>query len=545
MCGLAAFLNEGSVTNLQFIRDSLRILEYRGYDSCGYFIKRKNIWHKNYSLNKLDVPHYTWTPRLGLIHTRWADSGPATLKNAHPIQYENFFVVHNGNVQGSISYENIDTEIIAKALNNISIQHSCLSYPEMLYKLVHSISGDYAFAAATLSDDIILFAKTNKRLTLSADLKYLASDPACFDGYCGEYFELPDNCYGILANKTAQLYNFRGESILETLLGDRYQVHKKETESTMLDEIREQRNFVPRHDLKNYKKGKLTIFGCGSSYNAAVFAKPYLKRYDVDIDVEYSSFLRYGFDKSDQYLAISQSGETYDTYIAAAHLPKEKLALLTNNANSLIARMAGQVFNLDLGAENAVAATKTFTGSVLALCGMSIFSLFDKLWSRETFDNAVFTDYSNALYLLASAKHCFVFGDYWNFGAALEVALKFKEVAMLHAEAMVANEIKHGPICLTGPDFLNVFLTNSPSEDILRNMKQIKSRGGKILVIQTDTVGDYYDLANEVISLPDCGPPIINHLLQVVVAQKLSYDTALLKKLNPNRPVGLAKAITV
>lgn len=558
MCGIAAFINEGTSRNWDFIKDALASLEYRGYDSCGYFISDGQDFEVSHALKKEDlfekeksgIPEIDegLEPTYGLIHTRWADTGKASLENAHPIQYGDVYVVHNGNVNSTFKDTGlkIDTEIIARYFYH---GKGTLSKPEHFLEVLRAqltdLSGDFAFVIAVENSECLLFAKTNKRLCLSEDCSMLASDPACFYGYNDNYFELPENCYGVITRESVQIFNFDNTKI-DTVV--RWKVPHRRTNGTMLSEIAEQASLKLKHLLKKEIDiaARNLIFGCGSSYNAAMFARPWLNEICPLTQVEYASSLKEGVPPEYQnFIAISQSGETYDVIKAVENLKRydcNDIVLLTNTEDSSLSKMVPVKCNVNMGTESAVAATKTFSATSWELA--SINPTVATRVPLEALNKVLRLPVHLIVDKIYNFRHCFVFGNYWSYGAALECALKLKEVALIHAEGMIADEIKHGPICLTGPDFLNIFLTQHRSDAIIKNMKQIKSRGGIILVLQSEA-GSYNEFANFVVNTPDTGCLFWTVLLQVIFIQRISREIALLKNLNPDRPVGLAKAVTV
>lgn len=563
MCGIAAFVNTGKESNRQFILNAFQNLEYRGYDSCGYLLANyeNTLCRKSLEIFK-EISNTSWTPTYGLAHTRWADTGAAVLANAHPINVNGIYIVHNGNVDSiTEKYEvDVDTEIIGHVLSSEFKTANKFTAPNYvaLNLAMQELTGEFAFVAACEHNPVLYFGCNKKRLCLSDDLQMLASDPSVFAGYCDEYYELSSNDgyrFGTIYADAFNIYDHHGNNISSTVLAfkNKKKVYSRQNNTSMLEEIYEQATMQMPQFVDDYPYDN-TIVACGSSYNAALSIYTWL--YYKGCSIEYATMMRDAYCYSRNYLFISQSGETYDLLRVAEKLPR--FNLLTNTPSSHLSELAYYSYDLKAGTENGVAATKTYTATVIALAQMfgliadEEYSADDyiKAW-QKTIPDALSVDNTKVVQEILDHEHIFVFGDADTYGAACEVALKLKEVALTHAEAMLADEVKHGPICLTGPNFLNIFLTSHRSDDIIKNMKQIKARGGKIITLQSSHCASqklYDDVSDYVITIPDTNrdtDEVFNMLSKVIFFQKVVHDVAIAKGLNPDRPKGLAKAVTV
>jgi glucosamine--fructose-6-phosphate aminotransferase (isomerizing) len=312
---------------------------------------------------------------------------------------------------------------------------------------------------------------------------------------------------------------------------------------------------------------KIFLFGCGSSYNAALLGKYYIEQIaGIPTEIEYASELVYRpmlQPKNTLFVGISQSGETADTLRAMELLfDKQKVIGITNNKDS-------RAYNnfpcllLEAGQEIGVAATKTFTLTCTTLLqlalrlaevqGMHIIGpdlqlLHYYVGEILNSDNQLaklmeistqISKYRHALYLARSQ----------NYPIALEGALKLKEVSYIHAEAMPAAEMKHGPIALIDDDTISIFIITNQRDNlqakVINNMQEIKARGGKIIAI-TDplTTSSVWKIADSYFCIPKC-----HEYLQPIVAnialQLIAYYTATILGRNVDRPRSLAKSVTV
>jgi glucosamine--fructose-6-phosphate aminotransferase (isomerizing) len=311
---------------------------------------------------------------------------------------------------------------------------------------------------------------------------------------------------------------------------------------------------------------EIIILGCGSSYNAALLGRKFIEDYaGIRTSVEYASEFtsrRIGLYASDAlFITISQSGETKDVLEAVKHIKTaytaDRILAITNTEHSKLARESGHLLLLNAGLEQGVAATKTFTATIAALVETASRFTYDRMFPRKreamlskelpaaiaevtapSFKKRIkeladsLSDFENVLFL----------GRGLHYPTAREAALKLKEVAYVHAEAMPAAEMKHGPIALIDDKTLSVFIvtdTGGGLEKILANVEEIRSRNGQVLVIGDDDFqkGHY-------LTIPKVDP-LIQPILVSVVLQLFAYYVAVKRGCNVDKPRSLAKCVTV
>jgi len=335
----------------------------------------------------------------------------------------------------------------------------------------------------------------------------------------------------------------------------------------MRSEIEEQTKPYESFDNPSLKPVKIKLFGCGSSYHAALLGRHYLEFIaGIPCSVEYATEVGYlPLNSSDYYIGITQSGETKDTISALDKPIRQKLfpnrLVITNNENCRIVKENLAIF-LNCGPEKGVAATKTFTHSCLALLNLAVnwcdhnsLCIHD---SKTEFPKAIqnVINKEDDIQYLAQEIHR---NNYHNilylargmmYPIAKEGALKMKEVAYRHAEAMHSSEIKHGAIALIDPSVLSIFLITNQDDkyvrQVLNNLEEIKARDGKVLVICDSQSYDEVEKsgADWMFVVPDINP-YLQPLVVNVALQLLAYHVAILDNIDVDHPKNLSKCVTV
>ena len=314
---------------------------------------------------------------------------------------------------------------------------------------------------------------------------------------------------------------------------------------------------------------RITIVACGTSWHAGLVAEYLFEdAARIPVEVEYASEFRYRnpvINKGDIVIAISQSGETADT-LAAIKLAKEKGAFvfgICNVVGSSIAREADSGAYTHAGPEIGVASTKAFTTqlTLITMMGLRLGQLrgtissqdFERVGKQLTklpkliegvlkYDSLIqeiareYKDATNFLYL----------GRGYNFPAALEGALKLKEISYIHAEGYPAAEMKHGPIALIDENMPVVVIATNKGhyEKIVSNVQEIKSRNAKIIAIVSKGDESVKLLSDHVIEIPEITESLVP-ILASVPLQLLSYHIAIMRGCNVDQPRNLAKSVTV
>ena len=426
---------------------------------------------------------------------------------------------------------------------------------------------------------------------IGKDEHYLASDASPLVGHTDEVVYLNDHEIAVITADQFQLRHQNGgsnaknvrvleQSAIDTDLG--------EFEHYMLKEIFEQ-----PIAMENALRGRLdddeatAVFGglnmdpqqlrridrivltaCGTSWHSGLVGEYLIEEFArIPVEVEYASELRYRnppMGDRTMVFAITQSGETADTLAAMRECKRKGHPTLAicNVVGSTIAREADGGIYLHAGPEIGVASTKAFTSQVTVLTLLALFmgrmrnlsypagkriishlrAMPDKL--RETLK--CFDAVKEVARKYYTAENFLYMGRLYNFPVALEGALKLKEISYIHAEGYPAAEMKHGPIALIDEDTPSVFIAPRCGiyPKVMSNLQEVKARRGPVIAIACEGDDKIADLADDVIYIPD-----VDEYLQPLVAsiplQLLSYQIALLRGCNVDRPRNLAKSVTV
>jgi len=519
MCGILGYI--GDREPYEVICNGLKAVEYRGYDSVGVYAGKilKKVGDVDSFLKNLD--RNLSMPIIA--HTRWATHGKVEDKNAHPHEYGDVILVHNGTVDLH-PFPNLksdtDSERIAAYLDSMGG-----SFLDRLKNL--NLNGTYALVIFYKKDkDKLYFAKKDTPLIIGIgnNEMFLSSDIAAFIDYTTKYIRLEDGDYGYITKNEYKIYNKGIEVKREIKEYDKKQDAKKGNFfHFMLKEIHDQLELLPEiisqkipEDVFDIlKNNRIDVIAAGSSYNAGLFIK-YLTNYDLSVYIssEYSYLMR----NPEYLLAISQSGETLDT-IKAVKLAKSKgakIISITNYLGSTLASLSDFIIPLGVGIEKGVAATKTFFSTILIG-----YKLINKI-NIEKIKAAILEGMNKNVEIIDQDSKIFFLGKGINYPIALEGALKFKELVYCHAEGLPAGEMKHGPLSLFDKQAYVLFIK---SEDSIYNYEEIKARGARVNLI---------DFSNEY--------PQISTL---VYFQRLAYQNAVYRNQDPDKPRFLAKSVTV
>ncbi len=547
MCGIAAYINNEQ--GLEFLKSALVNLQYRGYDSGGIYLnwgKDKNIrkrWEGPFSEERLKLEQYSLPPApplFGLAHTRWATHGKSCAKNTHPIRSGRVVIVHNGTLEnfeqhstrivnkGAWLHTETDTEVIA-AYIDLFIGHGSI-LRDAVKKTIEVLDDIGAFVVCC-DKSVEIIAYTDGPPLFYTINGLVCSSLAEFDGF-SEYARAisPGSPIELTSEAiTYQLDKLELDKTVEIIsVPEKVERFTNTSTYNMFSEIKEQQgltiNPVP------FLGQRMVIVGCGSSYYAGMMAAKFLREWDADVSVEYATEVQF-CRLVDTYILVSQSGESKDVIDFAKRLNREwKQRLLTESdlSNIIVVQNKDQsplsqvfdgeceVVNIGVGPEIGVAATKTFTASYLSLIGAQ-----GPINNMEVTDSVLdYCDLNGKM--ISRFKNVLILGTGEYYPLALEFALKLKEIAQIHAEAMPAAEIKHGPIALIDKDTLTVVLNPPGNEQVENNIRQIAARDGVVINVESD-------------SLLDC----------VLKVQLISYFATLDKGLDCDKPRNLAKTVTV
>lgn len=602
MCGIVGYIGKKPV--LPILISSLRRLEYRGYDSFGFFTLNNSESFLLKKVGKISeweekLSDINFDGSVGIGHTRWATTGEVTEANAHPHCdcKGDIFLVHNGIIEnyrelkdnlikeGHKFTSETDTEVFCHLIE----KYFKGNLEEAVRESLKGVKGNYGIAVISKKDPRkIVLARLGAPLLIgvSNGEYFVASDPAAMVSYTRQVITLDDNEIAVISPDNHLILK---EKPIEKIDWEIQEAEKKGFSHFMLKEIFEGPDIIKesikgRIDLdmglarlggleqvsdRLNKVRKLILVGCGTARYAAMAGECMLEEYaKVSTKVEIASEFRYRkpiLGERTAVLAISQSGETADTLEAVKEARRKgSLALgLVNVVGSSITRETDAGVYNRAGLEIGVAATKSFVSqlAILALLSVSlgrkremslvmgkrILEELQKLpsLSRKIIEQA---DYIKDLAQKYSKYRNFIYlGRKYNYPVALEGALKLKEIAWkVHAEGASGGEIKHGPIALIDENFPAVCIC--PSDSVYDKMKnaidQIKSRDGKILAIATEGNKEIQNLVDDVIYIPktlEMLTPILSAIPLHLFAAYLGLELGL----DIDKPRNLAKSVTV
>ena len=604
MCGIIGIASNKPVS--MNIINSLKKLEYRGYDSAGLATLDKNeIDEKKCSGRVEELEKILFKKpsdgNLGIGHVRWATHGVPNVVNAHPHSSEIVSVVHNGIIENSDELKKelelkglkfksqTDTEVITLLITESLKDQEPL---ESVFRTLKKLKGSFALGIIFKNyKNFIIGARRGSPLAVgySSEENYIGSDSYALKSMTNKISYLDDGDLCIISKDKVEFYDVNEKKInkkVYVLSNDKNISDKGDYKNFMSKEIFEQpimaktciNEYVDsikkdinifNFPIKPEKINKIILIGCGTAYHSCLVAKYWFEELtSIDVEIDIASEFRYRklkFNSDNLYIFVSQSGETADTAAALDLCKKNKVksCSIVNVVESSIARNSDWVLPIHAGPEIGVASTKAFLGQMLVL-----YILCLKLAHiRKDISNAKYQtniknlnnlpdaikkslEVENNIQVMAKefldAKGSMFLGRGLSFPIALEGALKLKELSYLHAEGYPAGEMKHGPLALIeeGLPVIVVAPKDRYFEKTLSNMQEVIARGGKILFI-TD---NKKELMNENIRFGIRVPSLDNLLSPILLTipiQLLAYHVALLKGCDIDKPRNLAKSVTV
>ncbi len=595
MCGIFGYIGKKENAS-NIVLEGLKLLEYRGYDSWGVAAQLKSkrddirtrFIHERH-IGKIGGaqldPKFSAPNSIAIGHTRWATHGGVTDENAHP-QFDcerRVAVIQNGIIENYQELKNklikkghkfrsdTDTEVIAHLIEDSLNQNR--PFREAVSKAFNNLKGLNAIVAINTLDKEIVAAKNGSPLIAGiGNGEYLiSSDTSAILPFTKKVIFLRDNEL-ISLNKIFKVYDLEtgAEKIpgIETIEWKAEQADKGKFEHFMLKEIYDQPRVI--NNIANtygdqieqiaeaIRKARGTYFiGCGTAFNACLagtylFSKIAHRHVNTAPASEFN-YLEDFITKDSLIIPLSQSGETIDVVEPLSHVKKRgsKIVAITNVLGSTVYRMGDYKLLLGAGPEMAVASTKAFIAKIAILMMLS-FALANKPGEAKTIlnkavkvilkmlDKKQIEKIKDTASFLSDNEHIYIIGRGISYAAALEGALKIKEVSYIHTEGLAGGELKHGTIALVakGTPVIVIAPKDETYDATISNAIEIRSRGGHIIGISSEN-NPAFDTWIEV---SETGAPLITH---VVPLQLLAYFIAVKKKLDPDKPRNLAKSVTV
>ncbi len=605
MCGIIGISSNKSVS--ANIINSLKKLEYRGYDSAGVATLFDGEINEVKSEGRVDNLEQNFDLKslkgsIGIGHVRWATHGVPNSINAHPHSSDNVSVVHNGIIENSTILKKhlinkghtfksqTDTEVI---VHLITENLKFMELEKAITKTLKQLHGSFALGIIFKDiPDLIVGARRGSPLAVGygPNENYLGSDSYALKSMTNKITYLDDGEFCIVKKDQVHFYNDEGKKINKKILklsSNESNYDKGDFKHFMAKEIEEQPVTV-KTGIKEYLDStnneinifnfpwkineikSVTLIGCGTAYHSCLMAKYWFEELTtLDVSIDIASEFRYRknrFKEDNLYIFVSQSGETADTYAALDLCNKNnmKTCAVVNVIESSIARDSNFVLPIHCGPEIGVASTKAFLGQILVLyiLALKIGSLSNQIDKKNyqekikdlkslpsLIEKTLLVD--NDIQAISStfneAKGSMFLGRGFSFPIALEGALKLKELSYVHAEGYPAGEMKHGPLALIEEGMPVVVLAPRDSyyKKTISNMQEVIARGAKVLLI-TNKSKDEIVSENiwETIEVENTNDDLLPFVLTIPL-QKLAYYSALKKGYDIDKPRNLAKSVTV
>ncbi|WP_444464842.1 glutamine--fructose-6-phosphate transaminase (isomerizing) [Rhodobacter capsulatus] len=603
MCGIIGVLGNHEVAPL--LVESLKRLEYRGYDSAGIATVNGGVLDRRRAVGKLVnlsdlLVHEPLAGKAGIGHTRWATHGAATTVNAHPHRSGPVAVVHNGIIEnfrelraelaeaGIAPETQTDTETVA--LMTRLFMDRGLPPREAAVATLQKLEG--AFALLWLfegEDDLMIAARKGSPLAIGHGTgeMFVGSDAIALSPFSDRITYLAEGDHAFVTRAGVEIFDAEGRRANreETRIDlSATRVEKAGYKHFMAKEIAEQpvvlgdalRHYLTAEgvnlpaELDFSALDRLTLVACGTAFYACSVAKYWFEQLaGLPCEIDVASEFRYReppLPENSFAIFVSQSGETADTLAALRYCAEkvQKTVAVVNVPSSSIAREADLALPILAGVEVGVASTKAFTCQLLVLAVMALKAGIDRgriapdqlqghldtLRSLPGLMNAALATSEEIATLaerLAEAQDILFLGRGPMYPLALEGALKLKEISYIHAEGYASGELKHGPIALI--DRMVPVIVLAPHDRLfdktVSNMQEVMARHGKVLLI-TDSKGIATAAEGTWASLrlPEVAEPFAP-ILYALPAQLLAYHTAIAKGTDVDQPRNLAKSVTV
>ncbi|MDB9731960.1 glutamine--fructose-6-phosphate transaminase (isomerizing) [Candidatus Pelagibacter sp.] len=605
MCGIIGIASNKPVSSA--IINSLRKLEYRGYDSSGIATLSDGLLNEAKSEGRVDILEKNLAVKnmsgpIGIGHVRWATHGIPNTINAHPHSSESVSVVHNGIIEnstllkkylinkGHVFKSQTDTEVIVHLITEYLKE---LNLKDAIIKTLKQLHGSFALGIIFKDQpDLIVGARRGSPLAVGygPNENYLGSDSYALKSMTNKISYLSDGEFCIIKKDQVEFFDEEGlkvnKKVLELSLKEQ-EYDKGDFKHFMAKEIEEQpttlKNCINEYvdkinnDINIYnfpwdikEISSITLIGCGTAYHSCLMAKYWFEvNTSLDVTIDIASEFRYRknrFKNDNLYIFVSQSGETADTYAALDLCNKNnmKTCSVVNVIESSIARDSNFVLPIHCGPEIGVASTKAFMGQMLVLYilvlklgilrkdldkGLYLNKIKDLKKLPKLVEQTLLTEskIQTVSSSFTDAKGSMFLGRGFSYPIALEGALKLKELAYVHAEGYPAGEMKHGPLALIEDGMPVVVLAPRDNyyKKTISNMQEVIARGAKVLLITNKSKDEVFsENIWETILVESANDDLLPFLLTVPL-QKLAYYSALKKGYDIDKPRNLAKSVTV
>jgi glucosamine--fructose-6-phosphate aminotransferase (isomerizing) len=607
MCGIVGILGRGPVA--EQLVDSLKRLEYRGYDSAGVATLEGTHLERRRAEGKLKnlearLQASPLSGHTGIGHTRWATHGKPTENNAHPHATARVAVVHNGIIEnfrelreelqkkGAVFTTETDTEIVLHLVDGYLAKgfKPADAVKEALSQLRGAFALGFIFAG---DDDLLIGARNGPPLAIGHGdgEMYLGSDAIALGPFTDMISYLEDGDWVVLTRSGATIYDKSNAAVHRDAIRHSAAtslVDKANYRHFMAKEIHEQPEVVG-HTLARYVDmatervalpvslpfdfrdiQRISITACGTASYAGYVAKYWFERLSrLPVELDVASEFRYReapLRRGDLGIFISQSGETADTLAALRYAKEQGLHTLSvvNVPSSTIARESETVLPTLAGPEIGVASTKAFTCQLMVLAAIAVAAgkargelsdadeakLVHGLVEIPRLMAAALATEPQIEKLardIAKSKDVLYLGRGTSYPLALEGALKLKEISYIHAEGYAAGELKHGPIALIDENMPVVVIApyDRVFEKTVSNMQEVAARGGNI-ILMTDAKGAAEATVESLVTI--VMPDMAATFTPMVYAipvQLLAYHTAVIMGTDVDQPRNLAKSVTV
>jgi glucosamine--fructose-6-phosphate aminotransferase (isomerizing) len=607
MCGIVGILGRGPVA--EQLVDSLKRLEYRGYDSAGIATLEGNHLERRRAEGKLKnlesrLRAEPLAGHTGIGHTRWATHGKPTENNAHPHSTGNVAVVHNGIIEnfrelrealqknGTVFKTETDTEIVLHLVDDALGRG--LKPVEAIKAILPQLRGAFALGFIFSGDhDLMIGARNGPPLAIGYGdgEMYLGSDAIALGPFTDSISYLEDGDWVVLTRNSATIYDQHNAIVHRDVLkhtATASLIDKANYRHFMAKEIHEQPEVIGHtlarcvdmasgrvvlpvklpFDFRDI--ARISIVACGTASYAGIIAKYWFERFSrLPVEVDVASEFRYReapLRKGDLAIFISQSGETADTLAALRYAKTQGVHTLSviNVPSSTIARESETVLQTLAGPEIGVASTKAFTCQLMVLATIAIEAgkargeLSDVDEARLVHGLIEIPRLMAAALALepqieklardiAKSKDVLYLGRGTSYPLALEGALKLKEISYIHAEGYAAGELKHGPIALIDENMPVVVIApfDQMFEKTVSNMQEVSARGGNI-ILMTDAKGAAEATVDSLVTIVlPDMAAAFTPMVYAVPVQLLAYHTAVVMGTDVDQPRNLAKSVTV